>query len=572
MPAHYKRNDKNRTPIFMKKLLLLLVLTASFAMGCQTDNTTDIGTSEGGVTLNVSLAPTRITLGNKVGNTYPAYWSEGDRLVANAAQSEEAVIDATDKSKATFKFSEATTPAYPLLITYPYCAATTAKQPMVEFPADQSYVEGSFEAGSAPMCGYIATKEANITLNHLATILRFPVKANAEGVVLDKVIVTSNSKIAGAFEVNCQNVTVSATEGCSNVITYSLPANFTLSTTTPSDLFIVLPAVEVDSCEVEFVESSGEKMVAIWSPSAPLSNGIVHEFKTITYQEKSTIILPSMYKEEDELIFPYKKYAGDNEIKIMSFNVRTVTTETDANNHWDNRKVACALLIKDQRPSIIGFQEAQYTLQWSYLKEQLASRYDGYGVNRDDGTESGKGEVMGIMYDRTVIEKLDSGTFWLSETPDVPSKGFGASYSRNATWGLFKHIPSGKTFYYINTHLDHKVANAQIEGMKLISQRFESYKDTYPVFLTGDLNIGAGNAAIDPIESYMVNARYAASASFTDFENTYNAYKVGGSGIIDHIYCSDYLKVVEYHTISEKYGTANYVSDHYPIYAIIELK
>lgn len=556
----------------MKKLLFLLVLTASFAMGCQTDNTTDIGTSEGGVALNVSLAPTRITLGNKVGNTYPAYWSEGDRLVANAAQSEEAVIDATDKSKATFKFSEATTPAYPLLITYPYCAATTAEQPMVEFPADQSYVEGSFEAGSAPMCGYIATKGANITLNHLATILRFPVKANAEGVVLDKVIITSNSKIAGAFEVNCQNATVSATEGCSNVITYSLPANFTLSTTTPSDLFIVLPAVEVDSCEVEFVESSGEKMVAIWSPSAPLSNGIVHEFKTIIYQEKSTIILPSMYKEEDELIFPYKKYAGDNEIKIMSFNVRTVTKETDANNNWDNRKEACALLIKDQRPSIIGFQEAQYTLQWSYLKEQLASRYDGYGVNRDDGTESGKGEVMGIMYDRNVIEKIDGGTFWLSETPDVPSKGFGASYSRNATWGLFKHIPSGKTFYYINTHLDHKVANAQIEGMKLISQHFESYKDTYPLFLTGDLNIGAGNAAIDPIESYMYNARYAAPTSFTDFENTYNAYKVGGSGIIDHIYCSDYLKVVEYHTISEKYGTANYVSDHYPIYAIIELK
>lgn len=556
----------------MKKLLFLLVLTASFAMGCQTDNTTDIGTSEGGVTLNVSLAPTRITLGNKVGNTYPAYWSEGDRLVANAAQSEEAVINATDKSKATFKFSEATTPAYPLLITYPYCAATTAEQPMVEFPADQSYVEGSFEAGSAPMCGYIATKEANITLNHLATILRFPVKANAEGVVLDKVIVTSNSKIAGAFEVNCQNATVSATEGCSNVITYSLPANFTLSTTTPNDLFIVLPAVEVDSCEVEFVESSGEKMVAIWSPSTPLSNGIVHEFKTITYQEKSTIILPSMYKEEDELIFPYKKYAGDNEIKIMSFNVRTVTKETDDNNHWDNRKAACVLLIKDQRPSIIGFQEAQYTLQWAYLKEQLADRYDGYGVNRDDGTESGKGEVMGIMYDRNVIEKIDGGTFWLSETPDVPSKGFGASYSRNATWGIFKHIPSGKTFYYINTHLDHQVVEAKVEGMKLISRTFESYKDTYPLFLTGDLNIGAGNAAIDPIESYMYNARYAAPAWFTDSVNTYNAYKVGGSGIIDHIYCSDYLKVVEYHTISEKYGTANYVSDHYPIYAIIELK
>ena len=217
-----------------------------------------------------------------------------------------------------------------------------------------------------------------------------------------------------------------------------------------------------------------------------------------------------MYTEEGELIFLYQKYAGNDEIKIMSFNVRTKTSESDPANNWDNRKEACVLLVKDQRPSIIGFQEAQYTLQWAYLKEQLADRYDGYGVNRDDGTESGKGEVMGIMYDRATVEKLDGGTFWLSETPDTPSKGFGASYSRNATWGLFKHIPSGKIFYYINTHLDHKVANAQIEGMKLISQHFEEYKDTYPLFLTGDLNITADNVAIDPIESYMCNARNAA--------------------------------------------------------------
>ena len=45
------------------------------------------------------------------------------------------------------------------------------------------------------------------------------------------------------------------------------------------------------------------------------------------------------------------------------------------------------------------------------------------------------------------------------------------------------------------------------------------------------------------------------------------AYK----NIIDHIYCSNYLRVVEYHTVSEKYNNVNYVSDHYPIYAIIEL-
>jgi endonuclease/exonuclease/phosphatase family metal-dependent hydrolase len=255
----------------------------------------------------------------------------------------------------------------------------------------------------------------------------------------------------------------------------------------------------------------------------------------------------------------------------MSFNVRTSLTENDTANNWDNRKVSCVMAIKDHKPSIIGFQEAKYDYHWTYLKQHLAYTYDGYGVNRDNGAESGTGEVMGILYDTSVIEKLEGGTFWLSETPDVPSKGFGANYSRDATWGLFKHIPTGVIFYYINTHLDHQVAEAQVKGMKLISQHFQAHKE-YPLFLTGDLNITSDNVALDVIESYMYNTRDMAPASVTDYRPTYNGYKEPGKSIIDHIYCSSNLKVVEYHTIDEKYGTANFISDHYPIYAIVELK
>ena len=107
--------------------------------------------------------------------------------------------------------------------------------------------------------------------------------------------------------------------------------------------------------------------------------------------------------------------------------------------------------------------------------------------------------------------------------------------------------------------------------MKIISKSFEKYKDQYPLFLTGDMNITADNVAMDVIEGYMYNARNAAPTSLTDFSTTYNAYKTTKNSIIDHIYCSDYLRVVEYHTINEKYGNVNFVSDHYPIYAIIEL-
>lgn len=266
----------------------------------------------------------------------------------------------------------------------------------------------------------------------------------------------------------------------------------------------------------------------------------------------------------------YKKYAGDNEIKIMSFNVRTSAMDKGTPNHWDNRKEACIELIKDQKPSIIGFQEAVYSAQWVWIKDQLKSEgYDGYGVNRQTGKESGSGECPGILYDKSVIKKIEVGTFWLSETPDVPSKGWDANYHRTATWGLFEHIPTGKKFFFVNTHLDHESVTAQVEGMKLISNKLQE-NDNYPLFLTGDFNVEATDKAMNVISSYMRNARMYAYP--TDSYGTTNGFNTSSSKKkIDHIYYSDDLKPVEYYTIRDIYNNVTYVSDHYPIYAIIKL-
>ena len=267
----------------------------------------------------------------------------------------------------------------------------------------------------------------------------------------------------------------------------------------------------------------------------------------------------------------FKKYADEDEIKVMSFNVRT-DSSSDGANGWSYRKAACVEMIKDQKPTIIGFQEAQYTAQWSYLKEQLADDYKGFGVSRTTGKESGSGECMGIMYDKNVVEKLDGGTFWLSETPNVPSKGWDSANTRCSTWGLFKHKPTGKKFYYINTHLDHEGNTARIEGMKLIAKYLEEYKDLYPLFLTGDMNADSSDKALQAIRDFMWNTRFYAPTELTDFKSTYNGWKTTTNNkIIDHIYCSKNAKVVEYHTITEKYGSAKFISDHYPIYSIVKL-
>lgn len=268
----------------------------------------------------------------------------------------------------------------------------------------------------------------------------------------------------------------------------------------------------------------------------------------------------------------YKKHAGEGEIKIMSFNIRTSGMDKDTPNHWDNRKEAVLALIKDHMPDIMGVQEATFTNQWLWLKDELKSAgYDGYGLNRQTGKESGSGECPGILYNKNVIKKIEVGTFWLSETPDKPSKGWDANYYRTATWGLFEHIATGQRFFMVNTHLDHESTTAQVEGMKLIEQKLLEYEWDYPLYLTGDFNVISTDKALDGVRKFMRNAR--AYATVKDSNPTVNGFGASSSRKqIDHIYYSDYLKVPEYYTIMDAYNGVTYVSDHYPIYAIIKLK
>ena len=274
----------------------------------------------------------------------------------------------------------------------------------------------------------------------------------------------------------------------------------------------------------------------------------------------------------------YKKHAGEGEIKVMSFNIRTKTSNDKGDNHWDSRKGACVALIKDQMPDILGVQEAQYNSQWTYLMDELKGvGYDGYGLNRSDGKESGSGEVVGILYNTNVIKKIEVGTFWLSETPDKPSRSWGMSMNRTATWGLFEHIPTGQKFFFLNTHLPLKNDNlddpetAKKEGMKLIEKKLLEYYEDYPLYLTGDFNVISTDPVLDGVREFMRNAR--TYAPVRDTNPTVNGFgDTSSRKQIDHIYYSDYLKAVEYYTIMDEYNGIKYVSDHYPIYAILKLR
>lgn len=257
-----------------------------------------------------------------------------------------------------------------------------------------------------------------------------------------------------------------------------------------------------------------------------------------------------------------QKQTKDYDLKVMSYNIRMGSAK-DGTNSWEYRYPATALMLEDQKPDVFGVQEA-FNYQIRFIEDNFTD-YDCVGVGRDDGKQ--KGEFMSIFWNKKTVKMIKWGTFWLSETPEKPSMGWDAKCKRTATWALMKDKKTGKHFYYVNTHLDHRGSEARRQGLNLIVSRIDDINQKgYPMVLTGDFNMKPDDAALTGLEQRMQSARKIAPK--TDNHATLNLWGKGKADmVIDYIYVSGFSACTEYHTVTEKYGTWKYVSDHYPIYA-----
>ena len=257
-----------------------------------------------------------------------------------------------------------------------------------------------------------------------------------------------------------------------------------------------------------------------------------------------------------------QKQTRDYDLKVMSYNIRMGVAK-DGTNSWEYRYPATALMLQDQMPDVFGVQEA-FEFQIRFIEDNFAD-YDSVGVGRDNGKS--EGEFMSIFWNKKTVKMVKWGTFWLSETPEKPSKGWDAACKRTATWALMKDKKTGKHFYYVNTHLDHRGSEARRQGLNLIVSRIDEINQKgYPMVLTGDFNMKPDDAALTGLEQRMQSARKIAPK--TDNHATLNLWGKGKADmVIDYIYVSGFSACPEYHTVNEKYGQWKYISDHYPVYA-----
>ena len=251
-------------------------------------------------------------------------------------------------------------------------------------------------------------------------------------------------------------------------------------------------------------------------------------------------------------------------LPVMSYNVRYGTAD-DGDNVWENRKDAACAMILDQRPAVMGVQEA-LDFQLAYFEEHCPG-YKYVGVGREDGVHDG--EHMAVFYDTERIELQEWGTYWLSETPFVPSKGWDAACRRTATWTLLKDKATGQSFYFVNTHLDHVGKEARRKGLLLLVERIGAMNpDGFPMILTGDMNVYPDDPCLNELRTLMQDARQ--TAPVTDNGQTWHDWgAVKDNAPIDYVFYAGFAGCDKFEVIRQPYEGVRYVSDHFPVKATL---
>lgn len=252
---------------------------------------------------------------------------------------------------------------------------------------------------------------------------------------------------------------------------------------------------------------------------------------------------------------------ADDAARIMSFNVRCAD---DKEGSVKNRSKIVTAIIKQYLPDSVGVQEA--TGKWMRILTESLEAYASIGEHRDEDAES---EYSAIFYLKDKFNLLDSGTIWLSDTPEVKYTKYEESgCTRIATWVVLENKETSEVFAHINTHLDHMSDNARVMQVKVLSGKIAELQEKgYSVVCTGDFNAQPSTTVYATVIESLTDSKAIA----TDSDDGLTAHGYGknedySAGPIDYVFVSEGVEVDTYKIIR---NTAKnmYPSDHYPVVA-----
>jgi len=285
---------------------------------------------------------------------------------------------------------------------------------------------------------------------------------------------------------------------------------------------------------------------------------------------------------------------GADAIVVGTFNIRYDNEkDRERGNGWPQRSEAVAALIRFHAFDVIGIQEANDN-QISDLQALLPA-YDHRGCGRNDGKRDG--EYAAVFFRKSLFRVASEGRFWLSETPDVPSRGWDAKFNRICVWVGLESIHDSTPLFFFNTHLDHQGGMSRVNGITLILDRIRRIAGEHPTVLVGDFNVDQASDCYADIHRSGVlldafdtaEERYALNGT----PNGFNPQSFS-TNRIDHVFHTKGFKVSRYGVLTDTYraspggegGTspafpkevklheavARMPSDHFPILVELEAR
>ena len=259
---------------------------------------------------------------------------------------------------------------------------------------------------------------------------------------------------------------------------------------------------------------------------------------------------------------------------LISFNVR-YNNPDDGENAWPYRKERVAALLQFHQADLAGLQEVLND-QLNDLTE-LMPGFGWFGVGRTDGQT--QGEYAPIFYKRSRFSVQKSGTFWLSESSDVPSKGWDAALNRIVTWGALKDRLSDQLFYIFNTHFDHAGLVAREKSAALLLEKIEAIAGSDPVLITGDFNFISSEHPYQILTDTQdpLHVRDAFGVSKMPHYGPVSSYGGGFDEAckegkkIDYIFVRNQVGVLRHAILSDSWAGIC-PSDHMPVFSEIILK
>lgn len=193
-------------------------------------------------------------------------------------------------------------------------------------------------------------------------------------------------------------------------------------------------------------------------------------------------------------------------LRIMSFNIRV--GGVNGNTTYDRITIGESQIFEIM-PDSFGLQEASNI--WMVALDGRLTMYDWVGCEIDHGGDVLKsGYANPIFYLKDKFQLLDSGNFWLSDTPDVPSVGPDASMERLCTRAKLKDRLTGQVYVHVNTHFDHVSEKARVQAANLVSAYIKAHFSDVPVVFTADLNTTDKGEAYATMTENLTDTRLAA--------------------------------------------------------------